>query len=179
MLGHALDLALRELEADPSRAARLLSSAREQAATAGRELRELAQGLHPVSLDRGLAHALSALAGSSPLPVHLDAVPAERLPAMVEGAVWFLVSEALSNAIKHAGATELRVAVAVQDEALHVRSAMTERRRLPLARDRASGPARARVEALGGTLHVEQPAGRGHDAHGSSAPAALISGSIR
>ena len=121
VLGHALDLALRELEADPSRAARLLSSAREQAATAGRELRELAQGLHPVSLDHGLAHALSALAGSSPLPVHLDAVPAERLPAKVEGAVWFLVSETLSNAIKHAAATELRVAVAVQDEALHVR----------------------------------------------------------
>ena len=161
VLGHALDLALRELEADPSRAARLLSSAREQAATAGRELRELAQGLHPVSLDRGLAHALSALAGSSPLPVHLDAVPAERLPAKVEGAVWFLVSEALSNAIKHAGATELRVAVAVQDEALHVR----------LSDDGSGGACpslgtglqglRARVEALGGTLRVSSPRGAG------------------
>ena len=117
------------------------------------------------------------------------AVPAARAPGrgarrsacppLVEGTVWFLVSEALSNAIKHAGASELRVAITVEGEALHVR----------LSDDGGGGacPSRgtglqglgARVETLGGTLSVEQPAGHGHDAHGASAPAALISGSIR
>ena len=180
VLGHALDLALRELEADPSRAARLLSSAREQAAAAGRELRELAQGLHPVRLDRGLAHALSALAGSSPLPVHLDAVP-DGAPAR-RGRGHGLVPR-LRGALER-DQVRRRQRAAGRDHAWRATrctsgSAMTAGRRLPFARDRASGPGRAGRDAR---RHAEreQPAGaHGHDAHGSSAPAALISGSIR
>ncbi|MDA0170437.1 histidine kinase [Solirubrobacter taibaiensis] len=161
VLGHALDLALRELEADPSRAARLLSAAREQAVTAGRELRELAKGLHPVSLDRGLAHALSTLAGGSPLPVQLDAVPTERLPALVEGTVWFLVSEALSNAIKYAGASELRVAITVDGELLHVRLSDDGRGGACPSRGTGLQGLGVRVETLGGTLSVSSPPAMG------------------
>ena len=62
MLGQALDLALRELESHPAEALARLAAAREQAAVAGRELRELAHGLHPVGLERGLRGALAALA---------------------------------------------------------------------------------------------------------------------
>src|SRR4051812_44113374 len=115
VLGQALDLALRELEANPSRAVARVSAAREQAAVASRELRELAQGLHPVGLERGLRAALAGLASQSPLPLRIEALPDARLPAVVEATVWFLVSEALSNAIKHASANELRVSARIDD----------------------------------------------------------------
>src|SRR4051794_3689901 len=84
VLGQALELALRELPADPGPARALLEAAREQAAVASRELRELAQGLHPVGLERGLRRALAALALQSPLTLHLDELPDARFPAVIE-----------------------------------------------------------------------------------------------
>lgn len=162
VLSQALELALRELEADPDKAVARLSAAREQAVMAGRELRELAQGLHPVGLERGLRPALSALAVQSLLPLHLEALPDARFPAVVEATVWFLVSEALTNAIKHAAATQLRVRVLELDGAL----------RVTIADDGTGGACfsgggtglqglRARVESLGGTLDVSSPPGAG------------------
>jgi signal transduction histidine kinase len=65
-----------------------------------RELRELARGVRPSTLDAGLASALSELAGRSPVRTVLD-VTAERFPAEVEAAAYFVVSEALANALKH------------------------------------------------------------------------------
>ena len=91
VLGQALDLALRELEGDPERAVARLTVAREQAFAASRELRELAQGLHPVG---PLRSALAGLAAQSPLPLRVE-VPDQRLPGVVEATVWFLVSECL------------------------------------------------------------------------------------
>src|SRR5829696_1655176 len=79
VLGQALDLALRDLESDPARAQERLAAAREQASLAGRELRELARGLHPVGLERGLARALAALAAQSPLPLEVESLPERRL----------------------------------------------------------------------------------------------------
>ncbi len=161
ILGQALDLALRDIERDPEGAARRLADAREQAALAGRELRELARGLHPVGLERGLAGALAALAVQSPIRLRIAGLPARRLPPVVEATVWFLVSEALSNAIKHAGATDVRVEV-VQ----HGRTLVAE------VLDDGCGGARteggtglqglaARVESLGGRLAVDSPPGDG------------------
>ena len=161
MLGQALELALRDLEDDPERAAARLSAAREQAAVASRELRELARGLHPVGLERGLRGALAALSLQSPLPLEVQTLPDRRLPAVVEATVWFLVSEALTNALKHAGATALRVS-AVQ----HGRTLVAE-----VSDDGAGGACptggtglqglAARVESLGGRLKVESPPGGG------------------
>jgi signal transduction histidine kinase len=74
VLGQALDLALRELERDPERARQRLAAGREQTSLAGRELRDLARGLHPVGLERGLASALAALAAQAPIPVRVDAL---------------------------------------------------------------------------------------------------------
>ena len=75
--------------------------------------------------------------------------------------MWFLVSEALSNAIKHAGATELRVAVAVQQAALHVRLSDDGSGGACPSRGTGLQGLRARVEALGGTLRVSSPRGAG------------------
>jgi signal transduction histidine kinase len=154
VLGQALDLALRELEADPHKAVARLSAAREQAAVASRELRELAQGLHPVGLERGLRKALVALAIQSPLELTIEELPDVRLPAVVEATVWFVVSEALTNAIKHARATELRVSAWV-DDALFV--TVADNGVGGASEERGTGlyGLRTRVESLGGVLRVD------------------------
>ena len=73
---------------------------------ATKELRELARGIHPAVLtDRGLGAALDALAGRAPLPSSSSPLPQERLPAPIESAAYFVVSEALTNVAKYAQAT--------------------------------------------------------------------------
>jgi len=161
VLGQALDLALRELETDPESATRRLLAAREQARLAGQELRELARGLHPVGLERGLPGALAALALQSPLPLEIGPLPERRLPPVVETTVWFLVSEALSNAIKHAQATAVRVEVVLHGRTLV--ASVTDDGAGGACRTRGTGlqGLAARVESLGGRLDVHSPPGVG------------------
>ena len=64
--------------------------------------------------DRGLAPALETLASRAPLPVTVEGVPEERLAEPLEAAVYFVVAESLTNAVKHAEATELRVRMATE-----------------------------------------------------------------
>ena len=113
VLGHRIELARRKLEQDPEQAAEHLRHAGEEARAAGAELRELARGLHPAGLtEYGLEPALAALAGRSPMPLEIVALPDRRLPEAVEVTIYYLVSEALSNAVKYAGASAVRVEVA-------------------------------------------------------------------
>ena len=107
VLGQASTLARRKLEqGDGEEAARLLAPRPRADRRGRRELRELARGLHPVALERGLEPALGcARRLQSTLTLDVAALPDRRLPEVVEATIWFLVSEALSNAVKHAGAT--------------------------------------------------------------------------
>jgi signal transduction histidine kinase len=74
------------------------------------ELRELARGIHPVILsEAGLGPALVSLAERSPIPVTVTAVPPERLPSRVEETAYYVASEALANAAKHAHATSVSI----------------------------------------------------------------------
>jgi signal transduction histidine kinase len=74
------------------------------------ELRELARGLHPVILsEAGLGPALVSLAERSPIPATVAAVPPDRLPARVEETAYYVASEALTNAAKHAHATAVTI----------------------------------------------------------------------
>jgi signal transduction histidine kinase len=109
-----LGLARRSLDTGDGRAAiAMLDAARDELARALEELRELARGIHPAVLtDRGLEAALEALAERAPLPVSLDEMPAERLPAPVEAAAYFVVAEALTNVAKYAGASSAEVRIA-------------------------------------------------------------------
>ena len=108
-----LGLAKRRLEEGQDGAAgAMLDAARDELARALEELRELARGIHPAVLtDRGLEPALEALAERAPLPVSLDQMPAERLPAPVEAAAYFVVAEALTNVVKYAGASTAAVRI--------------------------------------------------------------------
>jgi GAF domain-containing protein len=76
------------------------------------DLRELSHGLHPPLLSRlGLGPSLQALVRGSPIPVQLDVDLAERPAASLETAVYYVVSEALTNAIKHSHASEVSVTI--------------------------------------------------------------------
>jgi signal transduction histidine kinase len=126
------------------------------------ELREYARGIHPVILaERGLAPALSALARRSPVPVQLDARNTARLPEQVEATAYFVVSEALANAARHAKATVVRVTVGLAGGVVWV--SVSDDGVGGAAPARGSGLAglKDRVEAVGGTLIVRSRHGEG------------------
>ncbi|MEV6633760.1 sensor domain-containing protein [Actinoplanes sp. NPDC051470] len=111
-LGMSLGLAEQLLHDDPLAVPRLLAEARESTAGALTELRDLVRGIHPpVLADRGLDGALRALALANPIPTTVVTRLPGRLPAPVESAAYFAVTEALANAIKHAGAGHIGITV--------------------------------------------------------------------
>jgi signal transduction histidine kinase len=126
------------------------------------DLRELSRGIHPAILSEGgLGPALRALARRSAVPVELDVSVQQRLADRVEVAAYYVVSEALANAAKHAHASLAQVRVEAGNGVLALR-----------IRDDGIGgadPARGsgligltdRVEALGGKIAVASPAGQG------------------
>jgi signal transduction histidine kinase len=156
----ALQLADERFDQDPSQARDLLRTALSHARDGLTDLRELAAGVHPSILtNRGLRAAVEALAGRGPLPVDVDA-PAGRYPAHVEAAAYFVVAEALTNVVKHGRATRARVRILGSRDLLDVRVSDDGRG----GADVGGGGLRGlidRVEALGGTVGVESPAGAG------------------
>jgi signal transduction histidine kinase len=111
-LGMNLRAAERLIRTSPEAAIALVAEARETSARALTELRELVRGVHPpVLADRGLADAVRALALDCPLTVETDVDLPGRLPAPVETACYFAVAEVLTNAAKHSGARDARVAM--------------------------------------------------------------------
>jgi PAS domain S-box-containing protein len=116
-----LRIARGSLPGDPEGAARLLDDAIELAGAAMTELRELAAGIHPAILThRGLGPAVERLASRMPLRVTVDETPEERLPPPVEASVYFVVSEALTNVVKHSGASAAAVRIGATDGVLTV-----------------------------------------------------------
>jgi GAF domain-containing protein len=145
---------------DPS-AGELVAEALRHAEQANSELRELAHGILPAALARGgLRAGVEALVSRVSLPVSVD-VTAERMPAGVEATAYFVISEALTNVIKHARAAGARVMARAERGELTVE-----------VRDDGVGGAQAgygtglggledRVSALDGRLVVESPPGGG------------------
>jgi signal transduction histidine kinase len=105
----------------PEPVRQVIEQAHDEATEALRELRQLVRGLHPAVLDdRGLDAALSGIAATAPLPVRLRVdVPTRCAPA-VEAVAYFVVSEALTNVAKHAGASHAEVTVARTGDRLRI-----------------------------------------------------------
>jgi signal transduction histidine kinase len=126
------------------------------------ELREISRGIHPAVLSRaGLRSALRALGRQSAIPVDMDVRIGGRLPEPVEVGAYYVVSETLTNAAKHARASRVEVDAEASDGTLRV-----------CVRDDGIGGAdpglgsglvglRDRIEALGGTFSMRSPAGGG------------------
>ena len=154
-----------DADADPAEHAALLaamSQAGDELVSILDELREISRGVHPAILSQGgLGPALRSLTRRASVPTVLDIDEIGRLPQPVEVASYYVVSEALTNAVKHADATVVHVNLGVTDTTL----------RLSIDDDGAGGadPAQGsgiiglidRVEALGGQLTLRSPPGEG------------------
>ena len=159
----SIGLALRHVQGQlpaPSRPADELNATVDEVLVAIEELRELARGVRPAGLDDGLSPALRELASRSPLPIRVSATE-ERFEDRLETAAYFVASEALANVAKHAGASEVSVSAVRQNGSLvlSVRDDGTGGA-LPAAGSGLAGMS-DRVAALGGTLSVDSPSGRG------------------
>jgi signal transduction histidine kinase len=152
---------VRLLVDDDEAAKALLDRAQSELRIGLAELRELARGIHPAVLtERGLQPAISALAARAPVPVQVEA-DRERLPAPVEIAVYFVVSEALANVAKYAQATAATVCVHRADGRVTVEIADDGIGGADAGRGSGLRGLADRVAALDGTLAVESPAGGG------------------
>jgi signal transduction histidine kinase len=143
--------------------AAIARGAREELEAAIEDLRELARGLHPPLLAReGLAAAVRAGADRASLPIELDVQLDAKLPDALEAAAYYVCAEAVTNAVKHAQATQVWMRIAQENSALTVE-----------VRDDGVGGAqldsdgtglegmRDRVDALDGTLTIDSPPGEG------------------
>ncbi len=160
-LALTIRLARRKLDSDPAGAASSLEGAAKELDFALEELRELARGLHPAALtEQGLGPALAAVAKRLPIDVDVSA-PAERLPENIEATAYYIVSEALTNVAKHAQASKAKVDLTVAGNAL--RFEVTDDGRGGADPSAGSGilGLRDRAEAVGGTLFVISPPGKG------------------
>ncbi|MFD5794756.1 sensor domain-containing protein [Streptomyces diastatochromogenes] len=160
-LGLTLDEATRLLDTDPEAARALLLDVRATSARALQDLRDLVHGIHPPILtDRGLADAVRSLALDSHLDVEVTVdLPPARLPAPVESAAYFAVSELLTNATKHARAT--RVDITLTHDGTYLRVQVTDDGHG--GADPSSGTGlpgiRRRLDTFDGTLALHSPPG--------------------
>jgi signal transduction histidine kinase len=160
----SLGLQIRRMQRSLPREAGVLAPALDQivaeVGSAIGDLRQIAAGVRPARLDDGLAAALHDLARTAPIPVEVEA-PIGRVAASVEAAAYFVVCEALTNAVKHASASQVALRATRENGTL----------RLSVADDGVGG-ARARrgsglaglgdrVSAHGGTLVIASPRGGG------------------
>lgn len=156
----ALGMLLGQARRHPARSAELVERAHDESRQILDDLREVAWRVYPTALDNlGLAEALARVAERSPVPVTVEYGPTGRLPAPVEAAAYFVVSEAVTNATKHAAASRISLAVTTDQDGL-VTVTITD--------DGAGGadPAGSgltglarRVAALDGRFEVRSPTG--------------------
>jgi signal transduction histidine kinase len=164
----AMSLGLLEskLPAGSAQAGPIVRETRESLMAALAELRELTQGIHPTILvERGLPTALDELCRRAALPAHLQLDLDRRLPDQVETAAYFLVSEALTNAAKHSHASEIRVKATYAGDVLTIEVADDGIGGAEVGRGTGLRGLADRVEALGATLTVSSPLGRGTTLH--------------
>ncbi|MBG6053838.1 signal transduction histidine kinase [Salinibacterium sp. CAN_S4] len=162
-----MDLAAadRQLAADPEQARILIGEAMQQSKDALEELRALSRGFAPpILLDRGLVAALESAAIRSTVPTRVvdELPPGAEFAQEIERNAYFVASEALTNAAKHSGATEVEVVVSLQNgEGTHLALRVTDNGTGGAFSIAGHGIAglQERLRGLGGTLELSSPAG--------------------
>jgi signal transduction histidine kinase len=162
LLAAYLGRAARQARETPATAPDLFQQADEVLSVAIDELRTIAHGIHPAVLsDLGLARAIRSVSQHSTVPVTLLALPSARFDPVTEATAYYVVTEAMGNAQRHACATSISVrAVAAQRDLW-----------IEVSDDGIGGAheqfgsglqaLRDRVEATGGTLRIESPVNGG------------------
>ncbi|MEU8675997.1 sensor histidine kinase [Streptomyces sp. NPDC048560] len=148
------------VEKDPAQAKKMLAMARESSAEALAELRDLVRGIHPpVLAERGLGDAVKALALRLPVRSEVAVELAGRTEAPVESAAYFAVSEALTNAVKHAGADRLWVDVHHAEGMLRISVTDNGRGGAVIGSGSGLSGIERRLGTFDGVLAVSSPAG--------------------
>jgi signal transduction histidine kinase len=159
-LGMSLRAAERLIPTSPEAAIALVAEARETSMKALTELRELVRGVvPPVLADRGLADAVRALALDSPLHVETDVDLPGRVPAPVETACYFAMAELLTNAAKHSGSRDARIAVSHSGRLLRIEVTDFGLGGADPARGSGLAGVEKRLATFDGILAVNSPAG--------------------
>jgi signal transduction histidine kinase len=156
--------AQRRLSDDPAAAAPLIEEALAQSEDALAELRALSRGIAPPILtDRGLVAAVAAAGGRSPIPVRLDVRidDGTRLPAPVENAAYFVVTEALANAAKHSWASSCEVSISLDAGVLTVRVSDDGNGGAHLGKGHGLAGLADRLAGVYGRLDIDSPPGTG------------------
>jgi len=172
------------LRGDPAAADRLADMQRDLAATL-RDVREIAYAIHPpVLADRGLLEAIEAQSSRLVLPMTVRADPrlrGVRFGEQIEATAWYVLAEALSNVVKHAGASEVQVSLSQEDGRLGL-VIRDDGRGFDLDRPRGLGliSLSDRLEVVGGSLSISSRPGLGtsvcvqipvsHDQNSGGAP---------
>ena len=156
-LGLAIRLAQRRLDTGTVDVPGLLDESVAQLSTAVSELRQIAQGIRPSSLDDGLEAAVVRLVQNVPVAMDMQ-VLAESLPDDVATTAYFVISEAVANAVKHADANRIGLRVVREDGRVLVQ--VSDDGRGGARQPEGSGIA-DRVAALGGSLAITSPVGHG------------------
>ncbi|MGW6196897.1 sensor histidine kinase [Kribbella sp. NPDC055110] len=126
------------------------------------DLREIARGIHPAVLSEGgLGPALRTIARRAAIAVELEVAAPARLAGPIEVAAYYVVSEALTNATKHARASVVAIAVEQREDCLHLSIRDDGIGGADPARGSGLIGLRDRAEALGGSIEVSSPAGHG------------------
>ena len=159
-----MDLAAaeRQLDADPEKARTLIGEAMQQSKDALEELRSLSRGFAPpILLDRGLVAALESAATRSPIPTTVtDSLPkGTELPQEIERNAYFAASEALTNAIKHSGATNIDIRVTTTAKDLVVTVSDNGAGGATTKAGHGLAGLRERMRGVSGALEVHSPAG--------------------
>ena len=144
-----------QVDAELDRVAQGLAAALE-------ELRDYARGIHPALLaERGLGAAVKALGRRSTVPVELELHMDGRLPEQIEVGAYYVISEALANAAKHANASSVVIDVDASDDVLRVSVRDDGVGGADLSRGSGLVGLKDRVAALGGRISLESPPGGG------------------
>ena len=156
-----LKLAKAMLERSEHPALEIVGDALQSAEHAAADLRELVRGVMPSALRYGdLPGAVNALVHDINLPLRMQ-ITADQLPANVESTAYFVVAEALTNAVKHARATSVHVRAAVRDGALELEIRDDGIGGAHIAHARGLVGLVDRVESIGGQITITSPPGAG------------------
>ncbi|WP_460654821.1 sensor histidine kinase [Kribbella endophytica] len=160
LVGLTMTLGLAELDLPEGESKRLVVKAHSEAEAALADLREAVRGIHPrVLVDLGLEAAVREVADRMPLPVAVQVSLPDRLPAPIEAAAYFFVSETLGNVAKHAEATNCHVQAWVNRDRLVVTVTDDGQGGADPAQGTGLTGLVTRLDALGGTLDLSSPPG--------------------